>query len=209
MACAAKTDVTTLCLLRHGESTWNAEKRIQGQLDPPLSALGRLQAVRVAARLAKEHWDAIYSSDLQRARQTAQAVADATGLPVHLDPALREQGQGKREGMLAEEAKLLYPDPDAPEVGREPVAALTARAIAALERIRDAHPGQRVIVVSHGALLAAFLRAVLGIEGKIVMENTACTVVHWDGTAWQCSTYLDVSHLQDGRPEEYSLPDAE
>ena len=67
--------VTVLCLVRHGQSTWNAERRIQGQLDPPLSELGRAQANRVAERLARERWDVLYSSDLSRARQTAEAIA--------------------------------------------------------------------------------------------------------------------------------------
>lgn len=205
-----KFGVTTLCLVRHGQSTWNAERRIQGQLDPPLSALGLAQAARVAERLAKERWDVLYSSDLSRARQTAEAIAAATGLEIRLDPTLREQGQGKREGLLADEAKLLYPDPNAPEVGRETAEALQARAVQAYHRIRDAHPGERVIVVAHGALMASFLRVALDITGRISMENTACTLLHWDGKAWSCEWYLDASHLdEEVNPIELPMADAE
>lgn len=194
--------VTVLCLVRHGQSTWNAERRIQGQLDPPLSELGRAQANRVAERLARERWDVLYSSDLSRARQTAEAIARRVGLPVRTDPDLREQGQGKREGMLLEDANRLYPDPDAPEVGRETHEALRKRAVAVFQKIRDAHPGGRILVVAHGALMASFLQAALGITERIRMENTACTLLRWDGSRWTCDLFVDASHLEDLEPPE-------
>lgn len=202
--------MTVLCLVRHGESTWNAERRIQGQLEPPLSELGRAQAERVAERLAQETWDVLYSSDLSRARQTAEAIARRVGLPIRTDPELREQGQGKREGLLLEDAKRLYPDPNAPEVGRETQEALRERAVRAFEKIRDAHPGQRILVVAHGALMASFLQAALDITERIRMENTACTLLHWDGAKWRCKYFIDASHLDDLQPpEELPLADAE
>lgn len=185
---------TTLCLVRHGESTWNAQRRIQGQLDPPLSPLGRRQAELVAERLAKEPWSALYASDLKRAYQTAEAIARATGLPVRKERLLREQGQGKREGLLLDDANRLYPDPDAPEVGRETIDALRLRAHTIFTRIRDAHSGERVIVVAHGALMRAFLRSLFDGLDELVIPNTACTLLHWNGD-WHLDYLADASHL--------------
>lgn len=202
--------MTVLCLVRHGESTWNAERRIQGQLDPPLSPLGLAQAERVAERLGRESWDVLYSSDLSRARQTAEAIARRVGLPIITDSELREQGQGKREGLLVEEANRLYPDPHAPEVGRETQEALRKRAVAVFEKIRDAHPGRRILVVAHGALMASFLQVALGITERIRMENTACTLLQWDGNHWTCQYFIDASHLDELQPpEELPLANAE
>lgn len=202
--------ITTLCLVRHGQSTWNAERRIQGASNPPLSQIGLAQAEYVADRLAKESWDVLYSSDLSRARQTAEAISRRVGLTIHLRSDLREQGQGKREGLLSSEAKVLYPDPNAPEVGRETNEALEKRAVHAYEEIRDLHLGKRILVVAHGALMASFLRVALSITDKITMENTACTLLHWDGTNWSCEYFVDASHLDDAvLPEELPIADAE
>ena len=82
---------TRLCLVRHGETAWNAEGRVQGQLDVPLSEVGRAQARAVAAALALERFDAIYSSDLVRVRETAAPAAERLGMPVALEAALPER----------------------------------------------------------------------------------------------------------------------
>lgn len=192
---AAKHKRTTLCLVRHGESTWNAEKRIQGQADPPLSELGLRQAKLVGNRLAAETWDVMYASDLRRAFQTAIQVSHRTKLPIYVDEGFRERGQGIREGLLAEEAKELYPDIHAPEVGRETDEALQKRAIATYEKIRDRHKGQRVIVVAHGALMRSFLEYAVKIEGKLRIANTSCTLIHWDGQRWTSEYMGDTEHL--------------
>lgn len=199
-----KNPVTTLCLVRHGQSIWNAEGRIQGQLDPPLSSLGRIQAELVAQRLAKKSWSVLYSSDLSRARQTAEAIAKLTGLLIQIEPQLRERSQGKREGFLVHEANLRYPDINAPEIGRETSEALQARAVKVFERIRNAHPGECILVVSHGALMSSFLEAVLGPFDKLRIENTSCTLLHWDGVNWQYKYRADASHLAE--IEELPLP---
>lgn len=191
----SKYPITTLCLVRHGESTWNAERRVQGQLDPPLSPLGRRQAELVAQRLKKEPWSVLYSSDLSRARQTAEAIAAQTGLSIQIEPLLRERSQGKREGLLLAEANELYPDIHAPEVGRENDEALQARAVKVYERIRNAHLGERVLIVAHGALMRSFLNTVVEPFDQLSIENTSCTMLHWDGEKWACEYLADASHL--------------
>lgn len=195
MSINSKDPITTLCLVRHGESTWNAERRVQGQLDPPLSPLGRLQAELVAQRLKKEPWSVLYSSDLSRARQTAEAIAAQTGMSIQIEPQLRERSQGKREGLLLAKANELYPDIHAPEVGRENDEVLQARAVRVYESIRDAHLGERVLIVAHGALMRSFLHTVVEPFDHLSIENTSCTLLHWDGKNWACEYLADASHL--------------
>lgn len=197
MSIHKKNSVTTLCLVRHGQSTWNAEHRVQGQLNPPLSSLGQAQAELVAKRLKKELWSVLYSSDLSRARQTAEVIAEHTGMSLQIEQQLRERSQGKREGFLLDEANERYPDIHAPEVGRETDEALQTRAIKVYEAIRDAHLGKRILIVAHGALMGSFLQAILEPLDKLSMENTACTLLRWDGETWNCEYLADASHLDE------------
>lgn len=196
--------VTHLCVVRHGESEWNRERRVQGQRDPALSPLGERQAEAVARRLEGERWDALYSSDLTRARLTAQEIARRVGLVVHERPELRERSLGVLEGLLADEARARYPDWDAPEVGREPARAFYERAKAAFGAIVAAHPGERVLVVSHGGLIyqyLEFLRELGAGTGGVSVENTGVTRVEWPAGGSGRPRLLcvnDVSHLQEG-----------
>jgi len=149
----------------------------------------------VAQRLKKEPWSVLYSSDLSRARQTAEVIAAQTGLSIQIEPLLRERSQGKREGLLLAEANELYPDIHAPEVGRENDEALQARAVKVYERIRNAHLGERVLIVAHGALMRSFLNTVVEPFDQLSIENTSCTMLHWDGENWACEYLADASHL--------------
>ncbi|NMA96246.1 MAG: histidine phosphatase family protein [Clostridiales bacterium] len=188
--------ITTICIIRHGQSTWNAERRIQGQMDPPLSPLGKKQAGLVAKRVENEPWDALYSSDLSRASQTAEAISQCTGLKVNKDPLLREIYQGKVEGLLAKEAREKYPDFDVPEVGRETADELRERAVKAFWKVIDSNVGKRVIIVSHGGLIRSFLNTILESVADLHIINTSCTMLHWDGENWECDYLADASHLE-------------
>jgi probable phosphoglycerate mutase len=138
--------VTTLLLVRHGETDWNAERRWQGHTDVPLNARGREQAHALASDLADEPPHAIYTSDLSRARETAEIVGDALGLPVVADPDLREIDVGSREGLTAEEVGERPWDGESHE-------AHGVRVLRAVQRIAERHPGRRVLVVAHGGCL--------------------------------------------------------
>jgi broad specificity phosphatase PhoE len=124
--------VTTLLLVRHGETDWNAEGRLQGHTDRPLSDLGRRQARQLAGELASEELDAIYSSDLARARETAEIVGERLGLPVVLDPDLREKDWGTWEGLTSVER-------DRVEFVGESTEAHQERILHALRRIAGRH----------------------------------------------------------------------
>jgi broad specificity phosphatase PhoE len=155
--------VTELLLVRHGETDWNAEGRLQGHTDRPLNEYGRRQAQRLADELAGEELEAIYSSDLARARETAEIVGERLGLPVVLDPDLREKNWGTWEGLTPVER-------DTVELVGESTEEHAARTLGALRRIAERHPDGRVLVVTHGGSLRRVQVEVLGVALPVV-EN--------------------------------------
>jgi broad specificity phosphatase PhoE len=156
--------VTTLLLVRHGETDWNADGRLQGQTDRPLSDYGRRQAQQLAVELEGEELEAIYSSDLARARETAEIVGERLGLPVELDPDLREKDWGTWEGLTAVER-------DRVEFVGESTEAHQQRMLRALRRISGRHPEEgRVLVVTHGGSMRRVQTAALGLALPVV-EN--------------------------------------
>jgi broad specificity phosphatase PhoE len=163
---------TTLLLVRHGETDWNADGRLQGHTDRPLTDYGRRQARKLAEELEDEDLDAIYSSDLARARETAEIVGARLGLPVVLDPDLREKDWGNWEGLTAVER-------DRVEFVGESTEAHHDRILGALRRIAELHPGGRVLVVTHGGSMRRVQTAAQGFALPVV-ENCG----RWS-CAWQ------------------------
>jgi broad specificity phosphatase PhoE len=156
--------VTILLLVRHGETDWNAEGRLQGQTDRPLSDFGRRQAQELAASLENEELKAIFSSDLARARETAEIVGGRLGLPVVLDSDLREKDWGTWEGLTPAER-------DRVELVGESTQTHQERILRALSRISERHPGEgTVLVVTHGGSMRRVQTAALGMALPVV-EN--------------------------------------
>jgi 2,3-bisphosphoglycerate-dependent phosphoglycerate mutase len=143
---------TTLLLARHGETDWNRERRWQGHADPPLNGAGRAQASALAAGVTDI--DAIYTSDLARARQTAEIVAAELGVPVHVDARLREIDVGEWSGLTRVEIAERFPGATR-WVNGETREAMSERVVAALLEIAAAHEGGHVLVVTHGGPLGA------------------------------------------------------
>jgi probable phosphoglycerate mutase len=202
---------THFILVRHGETLWNLEGRRQGQADSPLTPLGVAQARAIAHRLAGEGADALYSSDLPRALLTAEQISAACGLPVVADAQLREKSFGVLEGLRPDEVLVRYPEvaahlerksPDYAPPGGESLAAAQRRGIAALTGLARRHPGGRLIVVSHGALLGIFLRHVLGISlsapRRFALQNGSLSFVSHRAAedAWFISAMGETSHLR-------------
>jgi probable phosphoglycerate mutase len=163
--------VTTILLARHGESDWNAGRRWQGHTDRPLSDKGRRQALALAERLSDVPLDAVYSSDLKRALDTARPVAASQGLAVVVDAALREVDVGSWSGLGREEAAARFPegyarwlDGGAGWDDGESYEAMGQRVVAAVLRIAETHAGGRVLVVAHGGSIRAVHAAALGLE---------------------------------------------
>ena len=149
---------TTILLVRHGETDWNLERRVQGHADRPLSETGHEQARALADDLAREPIDAVYSSDLRRAFDTARVVAERRGLPVTRVPDLREKDFGTWEGLTDREILERFPEARSGSWGdAETSDEMRLRVLGALRRIAAAHPEGRVLVVAHGGPLGAVL----------------------------------------------------
>jgi probable phosphoglycerate mutase len=149
--------VAAIVLVRHGETEWNLERRWQGHADPELNETGRAQALAVARSLGAKPFNALYSSDLVRARETAEIIGKELGLPIQLDPRLREVDVGDWSGLTTPEIEQRYPDGlrRRREGGTgwehgESYTVMGERVVAALHAIAEAHPGGRVLVVTHG-----------------------------------------------------------
>ena len=162
--------ITRVLAIRHGKTDWNVAARIQGQRDIPLNACGHQQAHRLALALVDERLDAVYSSDLQRAWQTAQALTIGHGhdRPLHADIGLRERGFGVFEGLTFAEIAQRWPvqserwrrrDASFGAAGGEVLGDFYARCMATLTRLACAHPGQTIAIVAHGGVLDCLYRA--------------------------------------------------
>jgi probable phosphoglycerate mutase len=163
--------VTMLLLARHGETDWNRDRRWQGHADRPLTARGRAQAADLAARLADLPLDAVYASDLRRARDTAEPVATAHGLELVQLPKLREVNVGSWQGLTREEAEARFPagfqrwrEGGTGWQSGESYGDMSARVLATVERIANEHRGGRVLVVTHGGPIRAIHGAALGMD---------------------------------------------
>lgn len=203
------TEPTRLFVLRHGETAWNVGLRIQGQLDLPLNARGRWQALRLGQALAGERLAAVYSSDLQRARDTAAAVAAAAGVELCIDVGLRERAFGEFEGLTLEEIEQRWPEPARRWRRREPafaapggetLAEFHARSVSAILRHAARHPGQAIAIVAHGGVLDCLYRAATGIElqaartwtlGNAAVNRMLCTPRGLSLVGWNDTTHLD------------------
>ncbi|MBU6257182.1 MAG: histidine phosphatase family protein [Burkholderiales bacterium] len=200
---------TRVFLLRHGRTAWNAESRIQGQLDVPLDDRGRWEAARLALALAGETLAAIYSSDLERARETARPLAQATGVALHTDAALRERAFGRFEGVTYAEIEARWPDearrwrarePDFGPGGGEPLRRFYQRSVGAVQRLAAAHPGQAIAVVAHGGVLDCLYRAAGRIELQAPrtwqLGNAAINRLLWTPQGLSLVGWNDNSHLE-------------
>jgi probable phosphoglycerate mutase len=164
----AHGDVTRVLAVRHGETAWNVENRIQGQLDVPLNELGRWQARRLAVAMGGESVDAIYTSDLQRTVETAAPTSRACNVSYLTDSGLRERGFGVFEGLTFTEIEQRWPeqsarwrrrDPAFGAEGGETLSEFYARSVATTTRLASAHPGQTIVIVTHGGVLDCLYRA--------------------------------------------------
>jgi broad specificity phosphatase PhoE len=182
-------EAARLVLLRHGRTDWNHARRAQGHADVPLDEVGRAQAEAVAPLIATLRPARMWSSDLARARQTAEVVAAACGLPVETDSRLREFSVGARQGLTWEESVERFPwiadgvglgERLAGIPGAESDADVTARIVPAVEECAAAlSPGETGVVVTHGAALKLALAGLLGWEQPVVRSLAVLGNCHW------------------------------
>jgi len=172
----------TIALIRHGQTAWNFERRLQGTTDIPLNETGREQAATVADRLVGD-WDVIVSSPLGRARETAQIVADALGLelgPVYDE--VVERHYGDAEGATAEIISEQWPDHVYPNLETEE--SVIERGLRGLDAIARDYPGQNVLVVSHGTLIRLTLSHLSG-TAIAPLENCSISTIAQSDTGWE------------------------
>ena len=194
---------TTLYLVRHGESEANAAKRYAGQTDSPLTERGREQARAVAAALRAVHFDRVVSSDLSRARDTAEIIASEHGLRVEVFPELREIHVGEAAGRAIEDAKQRFdwgPGRFTQWPGGESLEEVRDRVVSALERIVAASPGKTICVVGHGGVTRILVSHVMGLLPALYQhhaptENTNITVVRTDGITYRVESLFEAPHL--------------
>jgi probable phosphoglycerate mutase len=202
-----------IILIRHGETAWNAERRLQGHLDIPLNAEGERQARLLAGALAAEPLDLIVSSDLQRARQTAQSVATLRGMPLHIEPGLRERCYGGFEGLLYSEIEQRFPAEFAAWQARDVDAILPhgkncgetfrqfyERATGAILGLARAYPDSSIAMVAHGGVLECAYRMALGLPLETPRDfkvfNASINRFHLEEGRLVLDSWGEVAHLQ-------------
>ncbi len=207
---------TELILIRHGETEFNTRGVYQGHGDSALTARGEAQARALAVRVrALDCCPTLYCSDLGRARRTAELIADPRRHSVVLEPGLRERGHGVFEGLSRADIAQRHPDewaayisgdPDHAPPGAESQRQLVARVCATIQRLAQRHPGERIVAVTHGGVLVAFVKQVLGIPARAPRRfdvgNASLSVFYRDPErGWMVRSLGDAAHLHAGQFE--------
>lgn len=200
--------MTRIILVRHGETTWNAEGRYQGQIDTPLSERGWEQGRKVAAALSTIKLDAVYATPLSRSFETAKLCATHHELPVVIREKLTEINHGEWEGLLADEVKIKWPNElenwrttviDVQMPGGENIVEVRDRSMYALEEIVQMHPGQNVLIVAHDAVNKAILCTLLGADlshfWEVKQDNCCINVIEYVGDRPRIATMNCTTHL--------------
>ena len=200
---------TRFLFIRHGETDWNRQQRFQGQIDVPLNATGQAQAALVAGRLATDRHDALFSSDLQRAHDTAEAVATRIGLVVQQEIGLRERHFGRFEGLSFTEIETRWPEdglrwrrrePSFAPGGGESLEQFSARCVEACTALSERHPGQTILVVAHGGVLDCLYRAAtrlpLDAPRSWQLGNASVNRLLYTESGFTLVGWNDAAHLQ-------------
>lgn len=200
---------TRLCLVRHGETAWNSERRIQGQIDIDLNAVGQAQAHALRAALSGLEFAAAYSSDLRRAWHTAQIATAGLGMDLVPAPDMRERHFGVLQGVAAHEAASRHPLAHRHHQARstdydfefgESLLDFSARVTGALEALAHAHPASDVLVFTHGGVLDVAYRLATGRPLEVARDfplgNAAINWIEHHSGAWRLLSWGDSRHLQ-------------
>ncbi|QWD72382.1 histidine phosphatase family protein [Polynucleobacter sp. UB-Raua-W9] len=201
---------TRFCLVRHGETDWNAERRLQGHTDIELNTRGLAQATQMARALKNMNFefDVLYTSDLQRARQTAKAIESLYSVSAIGHSALRERNLGALQGLTLNEAPHIEPDLWQAHLSRdihqemcggESILQFSSRIKFALDEIQKSHAGKTILLVSHGGALDMMYRIAsnqaLDSEKVVAVPNASLNWISHDGLSWKVENWADTSHL--------------
>ena len=212
---AHDAQATRILAIRHGETAWNVDMRIQGQLDVALNETGRWQAHRLALVLADERIDAVYASDLLRAMQTALPIAAACSRAIVADAGLRERGFGIFEGLTYRDVEQRWPehserwrrrDPEFGPEGGEVLRDFYARCVQTVSRLATAHPGETIAVVAHGGVLDCLYRAATRLDLQAPrsweLGNASINRLLYSGEGFTIIGWSDTFHLEDPSLDE-------
>ena len=209
------SEATRVLAIRHGETAWNVDTRIQGQLDIGLNDVGRWQAGRLAQALADEPITAIYASDLGRAFETAQHVSRVTGVPVTPTPGLRERHFGEFQGQTFAAIEATLPeqamrwrtrDPGFMPAGGESLVQLRERVVGTAQLLAAQHPGELIMMVGHGGVLDILYRAATRLELQAprtwALGNAAINRLLWTPDGFTLVGWADTQHLEAQAPDK-------
>jgi probable phosphoglycerate mutase len=215
------TEATRIIAIRHGETTWNVDTRIQGHLDIPLNDTGHRQAERMALALKDSPITAIYASDLTRAWETAHYLGRALGLDVTREEGLRERGFGEFQGKTYAEIEASLPeqsqrwrkrDPEFAPPGGESLLTLRSRVVATAERLAAQHPGELIALVGHGGVMDVLYRAATRLDLQAprtwALGNTAINRLLWTPEGFTLVGWADTQHLEDAARDDTLLASA-
>ena len=203
-------NLTRFCLIRHGETSWNAERRMQGHIDIDLNQRGQEQAAQLATALKHSglHFDLLYTSDLLRAANTGKVVAQALNLKAIATPTFRERHYGALQGIKIDEAPELQPyiwkaycerHPNHELDGGESIMQFTNRVNSVLNELKNRHTGKTIMVVAHGGVLESIHRFVskqsLFTERTVSVPNASLNWISHNGNEWSIERWADTSHL--------------
>lgn len=188
--------MTTIYLVRHGETDWNAERRMQGQTDIPLNATGLRQAEACGSALNREDYDVVISSQLLRAHKTAEVINSFLELPFVVMEDFAERSFGDAEGLTYDERNQLYPDRNYPN--QEILEDFSERIMTGLEQVHQKYAGKRILLVAHGAVIFRILSIIS--EGKLDLgdkkiDNTSISTITRTEQDWVIQDYNRVDHL--------------
>lgn len=202
-------ETTKLIFIRHGETEWNTQARWQGYQDSPLTETGKHQVKALGKRMGKVKFDRLYSSDLGRAYNTARPIAEATGHTIVTETFLREKNLGIFEGLTRRELSERYPEvygefqkfaEDFVVPKGESIGQFFDRCATGFETLAQRHPGEIIVVVAHGGVLANLFRFIfdLPFETRVHFEvkNTSINTVSFEDNHWQLHSWGDIAHLE-------------
>lgn len=190
--------MTKICIVRHGQTDWNKERRLQGSTDIELNEMGELQARQARDHLKEGEWDVIVTSPLKRARRTAEIINDGLTIPLIEKEEFVERNFGEAEGKLIEESRRKYPNGGSP--GQETRSEVLSRVLKGIDEIQAAYPDKNVLLVAHGALIGILLEHLSGGEfvyGETHLINACINTINFQDNKWNVKEYNQTSHLSE------------
>jgi uncharacterized phosphatase len=188
--------MTTICLIRHGETDWNVEGRLQGTTDTSLNAKGVKQAQACSTYLTSSSYDVLITSPLKRAKQTAEIINQQLQLPFHEMDDFKERSFGDAEGMTYESRRAVYPDKNYPN--QEETTDFYNRVMTGLRKVTQLHPNQRVLLVAHGAVIKVILKTFSNDENILEnnrLMNGCISNIHFENEKWNIKDFNRTAHL--------------